>query len=201
MRKCKNHIGIILLLAWHSSYAQLKNDSVFTQRALSSIRLLDIGQRRPAWVRADANAARPVLFVFLSPECPLCQNYTSVLNKLDREYAGKIRVYGIIPGRSYLPAEISAFARKYKIAYPLLMDSSLSFCHYLQASTTPEAILLSPGNELLYKGAIDNWYKALGRNRLKATEFYLQNAIDRYLKQEPSSLKRTIPVGCLINDR
>ncbi len=200
MPTCKNYIGIVLLMAWHLSNAQLRNDSVFAGATLSSIRLLDAGRRSDVWIRPADHPGGAVLFVFLSPECPLCQNYTSVLNKLDREYRGKIKIYGIVPGKAYGPAEISAFAQKYKIAYPLLMDSTLRLTHYLQASTTPEAILIGPGYELLYKGAIDNWYQALGRNRLKPTENYLLDAIGRYFRKEPYSPKRTTPVGCLIND-
>ena len=200
MPTCKNYIGIVLLLAWHLSNAQGKNDSVFAGPTLSSIRLSDAGQRTAVTIRPADHPNAAMLFVFLSPECPLCQNYTTALNRLDREYAGKIRIFGIVPGKAYLPAEISAFAQKYKIAYPLLIDSSFRLTHYLQASTTPEAILLGPDYALLYKGAIDNWYQALGRNRLRPTENYLQDAISRFFSQESYSPKRTTPVGCLIND-
>jgi thiol-disulfide isomerase/thioredoxin len=184
MPTCKHYIGIILLMAWHLSHAQSTNDSVFNGSTL-----------RPA-----VHSGQLVLFVFLSPECPLCQNYTVVLNQLDRQYAGKIKMYGIIPGRTYGTAEINDFVQKYKISYPLLPDPSLRLSRYLQASATPEAILLSSGDELIYKGAIDNWYQALGKSRVKATENYLKDAIERSLKQEPVYLKRTTPVGCLIND-
>ena len=116
------------------------------------------------------------------------------------QHGRKIKIYGIIPGRTYGKAEIAGFVEKYKIDYPLMADPSMRLCRYLQASATPEAILLSAGDELIYKGAIDNWYTALGKSRIKATENYLQDAIDRALKQERVYLKRTIPVGCLIND-
>jgi thiol-disulfide isomerase/thioredoxin len=184
MPTCKYYIGLLLLFAWHLSAAQPTNDSVFSDLAL-----------RPA-----VHSGQPILFVFLSPECPLCQNYTVVLNKLDRQYAGKIKIYGIIPGKTYGKAEITDFVQKYKINYLLMADSSLRLSRYLKASTTPEAILLSSDDELIYKGAIDNWYQALGKSRIKATENYLQDAIDRALKQERVFLKRTTPVGCLIND-
>jgi thiol-disulfide isomerase/thioredoxin len=185
MPTCKHYIGLVLLLfAWHLSAAQPPNDSVFNDLAL-----------RPA-----VHSGQPVLFVFLSPECPLCQNYTVALNKLDRQYAGKIKIYGIIPGKSYGKAEITEFSQKYKINYPLMADASLRLSRYLQASTTPEAILLSSSDELIYKGAIDNWFQALGRSRGRPTENYLQDAIARALRQEPAVVKRTVPVGCLIND-
>ncbi len=200
MPTINNYIAIILLIAWNPSYAQLKNDSVFSASTLSSIRLFDIAEHRPASLEWPDPTGRPVLFVFLSPECPLCQNYSTVLNQLDHRYAGKIRIFGIIPGKSYRPEDITVFAQKYKIGYPLLIDSLLRLSHYLRASTTPEVILLDAHYQLLYKGAIDNWYRALGKSRIKATENYLQDALDHSFRKESPAPKRTTPIGCLIND-
>jgi thiol-disulfide isomerase/thioredoxin len=200
MSTVKKYSWILLLALGHPSYAQSKNDSVFSSATLSSVPLFDAGLHRLSSLPPAGVSGSTRLFIFLSPECPLCQNYTKVLNQLNSQYAGKIKIYGIIPGKTWQPAEVSAFAEKYKIRYPLLTDGSLRLSHYLQATATPEAILLSPGNELLYKGAIDNWYKALGKSRIRATENYLQDAIDHALRQESPSIKRTIPVGCSIND-
>jgi thiol-disulfide isomerase/thioredoxin len=200
MSAVKNYIGVFLLLAWHYSSAQSQNDSVFSSSALSAVPLFDVGHHHRSSLSAEGASGAIRLFVFLSPECPLCQNYTRILNQLDSRYAGKIKICGIIPGKTYQPAAISAFAEKYKILYPLWMDESLRLSHYLQATATPEVILLGPDNKLLYKGAIDNWYKALGKARIRTTENYLQDAIDRTLRQEPPAIKRTTPVGCLIND-
>jgi thiol-disulfide isomerase/thioredoxin len=198
----RKYCWVLLLLAGHWSRAQSpaapsKNDSIFNASSLSSFRLFDAGRHRNL---ALPRAATMKLFVFLSPECPICQGYTVKLNEFQQRYSGRIKIYGIIPGNSYKPAAVSAFAEKYKIGYPLLIDGSLGLSHYLQASVTPEVILLGPGNELVYKGAIDNWYKALGKSRIRTTENYLQDAIDHALRQELPTIKRTTPVGCLLND-
>lgn len=200
MSAIKKYIIPLLLIAGHYSYAQPNNDSVFNTTTLSSFRLFDVAQHHLTSLKPTSPSARLKLFVFLSPECPLCQNYTKILNELHTRYAGKITLYGIIPGKTYKPAEVTAFSGKYKITYPLLIDESMRLSRYLQASVTPEVILLGPDNELIYKGAIDNWYKALGKARVKTTESYLQDAIEGSLRQQPAPIKRTIPVGCTIND-
>lgn len=200
MSAIKKYITLFFLIAGHYSHAQFNNDSVFTTTTLSSFRLFDAGRHH---IRSLSSADHPgtvKLFVFLSPECPLCRNYTTLLNQLHSQYEGKVTFYGIIPGKTYKPAEVNAFAEKYKITYPLLIDETLGLSHYLRASVTPEAILLTPDDRLLYKGAIDNWYKALGKARQKATENYLQDAIGHGLRNEPFPIKRTTPVGCSIND-
>jgi peroxiredoxin len=140
------------------------------------------------------------LFVFLSPECPLCQNYTRTLNQLEQQYAGRIRITGIIPGRTWQQSDITAFIKKYHLTFPLQPDRDLRIAHSLHATTTPEAILLGPDSSVLYQGAIDNWYKSLGRAGNRPTQNYLQDAIDYTLRRQPPPVKKTAPVGCLIND-
>src|SRR5882757_1722501 len=155
----RKYIWVLLLITGHASLAQSssapssptssKNDSVFNTADLSSFRLLDAGRHRTLSLPSASASGNMRLFVFLSPECPICQNYTVKLNEFSRRYAGKIKIYGIIPGSSYKPSTVSAFAEKYKIAYPLLIDGSLRLSHYLQASVTPEVILLGPESELI----------------------------------------------------
>ena len=153
-----------------------------------------------SWQISNAQPARMSIYVFLSPECPLCQNYTRTLNQLEQHYSGKIRIIGIVPGKTWKKSDLTAFAAKYHLVFALRQDSDLKLTHSLHATTTPEAILLGPDNTVIYQGAIDNWYKALGRSAGKPTQNYLQDAIDYTLRHQPPPTKKTEPVGCLIND-
>jgi thiol-disulfide isomerase/thioredoxin len=161
------------------------------------------------WQQSHAQPGKPTpltgdtgikVVVFLSPECPLCQNYTRTLNQLGKQYAGKITVIGIIPGKTWKPADLTGFASKYQIAFRLTQDADLSLTRRLHATTTPEALLLAADNTILYQGAIDNWYKALGRAGNRPTQNYLQDAIELTLRHEALPVKKTTPIGCLIND-
>ncbi|GGA97450.1 hypothetical protein GCM10011511_20980 [Puia dinghuensis] len=152
------------------------------------------------WHLTLAQGGTMRVFVFLSPECPLCQNYTRTLNQLQQQYAGKVKFTGIIPGKTWKQSDITTFTEKYHIAYLLQVDRDLHITHSLHATTTPEAILLGPDNTVIYQGAIDNWYKSLGRAGNKPTQNYLQDAIDYTLRHQPPPVKKTTPVGCLIND-
>lgn len=187
MRNVKYYIALLLVTAWPHLHAQMPaadNDSVFSASKLSAFPLKD---------------APLSLFIFLSPECPLCQNYSPVLNRLQKQYTGKVRAYGIIPGKSYDAATIKTFREKYKIAFPLLTDASFKLAHYLQASITPEVVLLNAQGGLVYRGAIDDWLKDLGKMKTKITTHYLEDAISGYPGQ--ANIKRTKAVGCLINDQ
>jgi len=66
------------------------------------------------------------------------------------------------------------------------------------ATITPEAILIDKNQQVIYQGAIDNWFFELGRNRLEVTEHYLIDAIEASMKGQMPSIKRTEAIGCFI---
>jgi peroxiredoxin len=153
---------------------------------------------QPAFLQLKAKEEY-LAIVFLSPECPLCQNYTAVLNKLSGVYKGKIAVYGIIPGKSYSAAVVKKFREDYHISFDLLFDRRFQLCRLLKATTTPQAFLISRKNEVVYSGLIDNWAVSLGVQRTVVTVHYLDDAIVASIQHLPVNPRSTKPVGCLIN--
>ena len=190
----------LLVAAAGSLNAQPLNDSVFNTQTVHQTRLQNAATRKFQALPAPTARQSLQLFIFLSPECPLCQRYSQLLNDLRRQYGNEVQFNGIIPGKTYTSATVNAFAHKYKINFPLLIDPAKQLTNYLQASITPEVVLLNSRAELIYKGAIDNRMKSLGMERWKATENYLLDAISQYLQHGSITLKRTRATGCLIND-
>ncbi|TDE13620.1 redoxin domain-containing protein [Dyadobacter psychrotolerans] len=140
------------------------------------------------------------IIVFLSPECPLSQNYSLVLNQIQEQNKETTDVIGIFPGTSYLPKDYQAFKEKYKITFPLLTDSAKKLVVKLDAKVTPEVFLLDVNDKVIYSGAIDNWVIDLGKKRSKATAYYLSDAITSYIQSKPVDLVSTKAVGCYITD-
>jgi len=138
--------------------------------------------------------------VFLSPECPLCKNYSLTLNSLQQQYAGRVAFTGVIPGKAYSILEVKAFTQKYKISFPVVIDSTKTMTAALKATVTPEVFLIGPDKKVYYHGSIDNWIKDLGMASARPTVFYLKDAIDEVLAHRPVVRPYNKPVGCLIND-
>jgi len=66
------------------------------------------------------------------------------------------------------------------------------------ATITPEAIVIDKNQQVIYQGAIDNWFFELGRYRLEITEHYLVDAIEASLQGREPSVKKTEAIGCFI---
>ncbi len=139
------------------------------------------------------------VIAFLSPECPLCKNYSSKLVKLRNKYYGQADFVGVIPG-TFEGEEVIEFQKNYMPSWKLLRDTSLSLTHYLNGEVTPEVMVIDNKDGLLiYKGAIDNWLVSLGKTRNKVTDFYLDVALNNFFNDKPA-IPFTKPVGCIIND-
>ncbi len=137
-----------------------------------------------------------IVLVFLSPTCPICQKYTLTIKALQAQYP-QLNWVGIFP-KWVSKADIEAFNTRFTPEIPLLLDKKNRLVHRIGASITPEVFLLNPKGQILYSGAIDNWYVTPGQNRVQPSEFYLKNALEQYFSGYDISLKRTQPVGCII---
>ena len=195
----KKIITIIqFLLACTTMQAQFNNDSAIQFKKIFSYQLLGVQQQKITTLKKGNKPL--LLFIFLSPECPLCQNYTKPLNQLQQKFNQQINMYGIVPGAAYTTKDMAAFQNKYHTVFPILIDAKKKFTHYLQATVTPQVILLDKEGTLIYTGAIDDWVQAQGKKKQQPTQHYLQDAIQQSLQPDVVKIKKTTAFGCKIND-
>lgn len=140
-----------------------------------------------------------LVIAFLSPDCPICKNYSAKLVKLRDKYITRADFIGIIPG-SFDANDVIEFHKKYLPSWKLFRDKSLHLTHYLDGTVTPEVLVINiKTGTLIYKGAIDDWVVSLGKTRNHISNFYLDIALNNFLNDKPA-IPFTKPVGCLIND-
>ena len=127
--------------------------------------------------------------VFLSETCPICRQSTKALNRLAEKFTPSGVVFtGVFPNASISTAETrSAFAKKYKLTFPLIADPDYRITDALQASITPEVFIrhIKTG-KVVYQGKIDNQFQAVGKRRQQVTEHYVESALISILQgREP----------------
>ncbi len=139
------------------------------------------------------------VIIFLSPSCPMCQNYSLVLNQLNDHYKEKgIAFYGIFSGQERDTLEQKTFAKTYKINFDLLLDEKKQLANNLHATITPEVFLIDTNKEIIYKGSIDNWLIEPGKKRSIVTEHYLEDALWAVTSGNKIKISSTEAKGCLI---
>ena len=148
------------------------------------------------------NRDKPFVLIFLSAECPISQKYAPILRGM-QEQSPKVKF--IVVFTKWDKAEaIKSYLNEYPLLtntkYPItvLRDKKNGLINEINAKITPEAFLFNKDGVLKYRGAIDNWFYALGKYRPEASENYLKDALDSVLKNEPIKIKQTDAIGCII---
>lgn len=138
--------------------------------------------------------------VFLDPECPISQKYTATLRAMAGKYSRHgVAFYGSMSVRGINGDEIREFEQYYRPGIKCYADAELRVASSLTASVTPEAFVLDQDMQVLYSGAIDDWYYDLGKARRNPNRHFLSDAINAVLAGEKPRVARTEAVGCQIS--
>lgn len=147
---------------------------------------------------AVSRGQTPVVYVFLSTECPISQQYARRLSALHRQYATEVRIVALFPLKTDSPRLIRQFRNDYGLTIEGKPDLNAAMARQLRAHVTPEVVVLDSSGHTRYRGAIDDWYVALGKHRSAATQYYLRDALDALLAGKDTPIRQTQAVGCLI---
>ncbi len=139
------------------------------------------------------------VYYFLSPECPLCENYTKDFKDLYQEYSVKgVSFYGVFPGDYYSEERIMRYFKEYELPITPVIDLEFEMASYFQAEITPECVLVDTDGKIIYQGKLDNWLLELGRRKRTIDNYYLRDAINAHLNNNEVEVKRTKAIGCFI---
>lgn len=140
--------------------------------------------------------SKPVVLIFFDSECPICQKYTRNIREFKIQFPD-IQWIGVFT-RWHTLEQIEAYKQAYQLNIPMYLDTRNRLVHKLNVKVTPEVIFATAKGEILYQGAIDNWFFGLGKHRPAATENYLTDAIGAWSRGEAPKISRTTPIGCVI---
>lgn len=187
------HLTILVILSiaiLNSIYAQ----SIDVNRP---VKLTPVSREKFSLIDIKSNKAS--VFIFLSPECPICIKMTGSIREIADSFASKgVKFYLIFPGKYFTASQIQTFQKTYKLDIPALRDENNEFVALTGATITPQAFVVDHTGKIVYTGKIDNWYESIGKRRTVITEFYLRDALDAVINSRLPKIKRTEPVGCII---
>jgi len=139
---------------------------------------------------------RAVCFAFLHPACPLAQDYAPVLNGLADEFADQgIRFVGVVCEADDAGA-VEAYRREFGITFPFGLDTDFALAEAVDATVTPEVVLVDRDRVIRYMGRIDDRYKIRGVMTPGDPDPELRSAILDLLAGREIREPRTEAAGC-----
>ncbi len=143
--------------------------------------------------------SKATVFVFLMPDCPLCEYYTVSLKQLQTNYAEQnVNFYLVFSGALFSKKEIDFYLKSNNMNFEVILDTEKRLARILGAEVTPQAIIISRFFKILYSGKIDNWMTEDRQHRTKVTEFYLSDALRNIMANRAVLKSYTQPIGCFI---
>jgi hypothetical protein len=136
--------------------------------------------------------------VFLDIDCPISQYVIKPMNSIQLNHQEKLQIIGLLPGEYYSNQEKIDFIANFSVKFELKDDPKLRAVKRLDATVTPQCFLIGQHGNVLYKGALDNKYEALGRAKPIPSVNYLVLAINQALTGKQVEVSNTKPIGCLI---
>jgi len=165
--------------------------------------LMDLNGKVHCLEQNDSRRVRA--FVFVSTECPISTGSIKTLNELHAKFSKDknatsekaAEFFGVVSDSTVTRAHAAKHFAEFKAEFPILFDASGLLAQALTPSHVPEAFVLDPDGKLVYRGAIDNSWEALGRRRPKAEREFLADAMKSSSNGQPVAIAETTPVGCL----
>lgn len=143
-------------------------------------------------------SGKPAAFMWLAPDCPLCQVYSSEYIKLAKQYSQELTFYGVLPGGHYLSKEIQHFQDSFEFNLPIIVDDNFELTKKYGVTVTPEFVMIDSIGEILYQGKFDDWATGLGQKKTMPSKFYFNNALQSMAERKTIEPNYVEPVGCFI---
>jgi hypothetical protein len=137
---------------------------------------------------------------FVTNDCPVSNYYSHEIRRICDDYATR----GVGCALVYTdPTMTDEQARQHAAeyghgAYPKIVDRAHVLVKATGAAINPTAVVVKPDASIAYRGRIDNFYAAIGKQRRVVTEHDLRDALDAVIAGKPVAKAETSPVGCYI---
>jgi len=152
------------------------------------------------------SSPRATVWLFISTDCPICNNYQPELERLRARYTPLgvdfIGVYAEVPVSA---GEVADHIRQFAIAYPTVVDEDHAIRKRFGVHFVPEVVVTAGGRDatidplaFLYRGRIDDQYPERGSRRPSATTHDLNDALRDITQGKAPAARVTTPVGCVL---
>jgi thiol-disulfide isomerase/thioredoxin len=165
--------------------------------ASSAVVVKDIAGKSLTFFSETNASSKAIVFIFVLPDCPICNSYVPELKRLRREFP-QIEFYRVYADPGITMAEARQHSNEYDFGFPGLLDSAQQLVRKSGATRTPEAAVFSPNGKLLYRGRIDDRYVDFGKKRNRPGRRDLENALRSILENQPARWPDAPPIGCYI---
>jgi peroxiredoxin len=148
---------------------------------------------------SEIHQNRATVLMFVATDCPNSNTYAPVLARLYREFSDRgVLFLGVYSDPDENTGSVEKHDSEYQIPYAALLDPHHVLASETGARSTPEAVILSPAGEVLYRGRVDDRFVDIGKTRFSPSQEDLRDALDQVMAGQPVKHPVTKVLGCAI---
>lgn len=149
--------------------------------------------------RVPEPKARATVLLFITTDCPIANSYAPEIKRICADYERERIAFFLVYADPSIPLkETQKHTKEFGYRCPTIRDAKHTLVKKTKASVTPEAVILSPEDKLLYRGRIDDRYLDFGKKRTHPTTRDLRDALDAIVRDKPVPNPATKAIGCFI---
>lgn len=146
----------------------------------------------------DASGKKAVVLIFVSPFCSTTRPFMKEINAISTDYAAKAAI-SLVHSDSEITLEVAfQHADMEEVQTRVLIDKTQQLAKHVGATTTPEAVIVSPAGEVMYRGRINDLYLGPTKRQRAATTKDLRDALDAVLAGKAAPAPQQPAQGCKI---
>jgi thioredoxin-related protein len=142
----------------------------------------------------DSLTKQSVIIAY-DPECPVCRLYKNSIDYLSKTFV-ETPIYIILTHESDTGFLEGRFYDNPNLI--VMKDVNNRFLKKIGAIATPHAFVFDPKGNLIYDGKMDNTVISLGVKNATPDSFFVTDALLSLQKQTTPHIRKTVPIGCLI---
>jgi len=146
-----------------------------------------------------AQADRPTVYVFTTTDCPISNRYAPEIKRLAAKFEGQAKFVLVYPVPSDSPELIREHKKRFAYSIESIRDTDQKLVKTTHVSITPEVAVMK-GDQLLYRGRIDDRYVELGKERPAPTKRDLEDALAAIVAGKSVASRETRAIGCILSD-
>ncbi len=166
---------------------------------------LDVNQIAPAILKKlDATelkiaSGRASVVVFSRCDCPIANAYQPYLQQLKTDFSSHPIDFVLVYADPQVTSEAAQeHVAQYHVSWSPILDNAFDLAKKMGAKTTPEAFLVDPNGNILYRGRIDDRFPDFGKKRARPTKEELRDALSDYVSGAKIRTTRTSAIGCVM---
>lgn len=148
----------------------------------------------------DSAGKKAVVLFFVSPFCSTTRPFMKEINAISAEYKDKATI-SLVHSDAEITLEVAfQHADMEQVKTRVLIDKEQQLAKHVGVTTTPEAVIISPTGEVLYRGRINDLYLGPTKRQRTATTKDLRDALDAVLEGKDVTSPQQPAQGCKIGE-